>query len=61
MATLGVKPRVIIRLLLEEVRGCCQTDANQSRFRQVRRLSVRAEVAPLGKSGVTVHLVDVAA
>ena len=42
-------------------RRCCQTDANSSRFRQVRRISGGAETAPLGESGGAGLLVDWAA
>jgi hypothetical protein len=41
--------------------GSCQTDANQSRIRQVCAALVSAERPPLGESGETVHLVDGAA
>jgi hypothetical protein len=41
--------------------GCCQTDANQSLFRQVRSTSVGAERPPLGKSGGASQLVGVSA
>ena len=42
------KPEEIVAKLRQ---GCCQTDANSSRIRQVRWISVRAEAAPLGESG----------
>ena len=42
--------------LAELQAGCCQTNANQSLFRQVRSISVGAERPPLGQSGGTVVL-----
>ncbi len=41
--------------------GRCQTDANQSQFRQMRLISVGPERPPLGESGGTGLLVDWAA
>ena len=41
--------------------GCCQTDANSSRFRQVRQVSGGADRPPLGKSGGAVLLEELAA
>jgi hypothetical protein len=34
----------------------CQTNANQSQFARKRRISGRAELAPLGESGGAVEL-----
>jgi hypothetical protein len=55
---------VAVDVALDEripVRGCCQTDANSSRIRQVRGISSGAERTPLGKSGSVGLLVDWAA
>ena len=42
-------------------RRCCQTNANSSQVGQVRSISVRAERPPLGKSGGSVQLEELAA
>lgn len=47
--------------VIEDLAGCCQTDANSSQFGQVRRLSGGAESPPLGKSSGAVQLVGGAA
>ncbi len=43
------------------LKGCCQTNANSSRFRQVHGISAGAELPPLGESGGAVQLVDASA
>ena len=56
----GVFARVMLALA-QAGRGCCQTDANSSQFRQVRRTSARAELPPLGQSGSPCGLIDIPA
>jgi hypothetical protein len=41
--------------------GCCQTNANQSQFAPIRRISGCTELTPLGKSGGAVQLKIVSA
>ena len=50
-----------LKRLRRENEGCCQTNANASRFRQTRLVSAGAERPPLGKSGGAVQLEELAA